>query len=242
MDFTKLLENQYVRYVGLLLIGITIGALFYPTSHIEEKMKSKFQEEMSQVKTTHAQELATVTEQYNKVVAESKQYKEESEKKVSILQTEVKSLQSKQKTAYYKLIKPDGTIEIKKFTESEVNESSKVVTSIQEEYKKKVEELQNKWETIHAERLTSIKKDFDSKEQNYVMRISELEKSKVTSINEKKTNVEIGAMTNSDYYGHLSSNVWGPFTLGTHINYSKEDQFRQKPAETTVGGGIGFSF
>lgn len=242
MNFAELMSKEWVKLIGMLLIGITIGALFYPTKHIEEKLTQKHMEELQKYSEERIREVTTLNEMVSKLTTESKIYKEESERKYSMLKIENKELKSKQKTAYYKLIKPDGTIEIKRFTESEVNESTKVITSIQEEFKKKVESIENKYALIHTNRVLAIKKEFESKESEYKKTIEELTRTKTTTINEKRFNGEVGMMTNKDYYVHATAGIWGPFTLGLHAELKQFDPIKQQPQETVTGAGIGFSF
>jgi uncharacterized membrane-anchored protein YhcB (DUF1043 family) len=219
----------------MLLIGVTIGAVFYPTKKIEEKLHYQYQQEISSLKEVHSKEVQEVNEKYASSLKENKELHIETERKVSKLTTEIKSLQSKQKTAYYKLIKPDGTIEIKKFTESEVNESSKVVTQIQEEFKTKIDKIETKWSEIHKERVAKLQKDFDSKESGYQKTIEELTKSKTVSINEKRFGLEAGMMTNKNYYGHATADLWGPVFIGIHGELGANN-------DNKLGAGVGLRF
>lgn len=235
MNFKELLTKEWFRLTGMLLIGITIGAVFYPTKKIEEKLTYKFQQEISSLKEVHAKEVQEVTEKYTSSLRENKELHIESERKISKLTSEVKNLQSKQKTAYYKLIKPDGTIEIKKFTESEVNESTKVVTQIQEEFKTKIDQIETRWSEIHKERVAKLQKDFDSKESGYQKTIEELTKSKTVSINEKRFGLEAGMMSNKNYYGHATADLWGPVFVGVHGEVGTNN-------DNKLGAGIGLRF
>lgn len=234
LDFLK--NNKLVQFVLVLLVGITIGAVFYPTKHIEETLTSKYESEIKTLKETHSKELQTEHDKLTKTSEEFSSYKSESSKKISSLTTEVKTLQSKQKTAYYKVIRPDGTIEIKKFSESEVNESSQVVTQIQEEFKQKISSIENKWETIHKEKVASLQKDFDTKEQDYQRQISELKTTKIVDVNPKRFGLEGGMLTNKDYYGHATMDVWGPFFVGVH------GQMGQGADTGLIGAGVGLRF
>lgn len=216
MSFKDALKNEYIRGGLILLIGITIGVLFYPTKRIEEKMTQKHQQEISILKEQHSKETQDIVEKYAASLKENKELRAESELKISKLTSEIKTLQSKQKTATYKLVKPDGTIEERTFTESEVNESSKVVTKIQEEFKTKIEQIETKYATIHAERVASLKRDFDSKESEYKKTIDELQKSKTVSVNEKRFGIEAGITNEKNYYGHATMDVWGPTFIGVH--------------------------
>lgn len=230
-----LLQKEWFRLLGVLLIGITIGVVFYPTKRIEEKMTQKHQEEISILKEAHSKEVKEINDKYVAVVQENKELHVEAERKITKLQEEVKTLQSKQKTATYRLVKPDGTIEERIFTESEVNESSKVVTQIQEEFKVKIDQIETKWSTIHQERVAKIQKDFDSKETDYKKTIDELTKSKVTSINEKRFGLEAGIMSNKNYYGHATMDVWGPTFVGVQGELGPNN-------DNKLGIGLGLRF
>lgn len=216
MNFTDLLSKEWFRLTGMLLIGVTIGAIFYPTKRIEEKITQKHQEEISILREQHSKEVSELNDKYSASLKENKEYHSESEKKITKLTEQVNSLQSKQKTSYYKLVKPDGTVEIKKFTESEVNESTKVISSIQEEFKQKVDAIESKWSEIHKERVAKLQKAFDSKESEYKKTIDELQKSKTVSVNEKKFGLEAGITSNKNYYGHATMDLWGPVFVGVH--------------------------
>lgn len=231
-----LMSNQWVRYVVVLLIGATVGVVFYPTKHIEEKVSLKYEQEISQLKETHDKEMNEEHMQFLAIASEYHSYHDEMESKVTKLTVEIRSLQSKQKTAYYKIVKPDGTIEIKKFTESEVNESSKVITQVQEEFKRKVDSIESKWKSIHEERVTKIQKESDQKESNYKKTIEELQKSKSVTVNEKKYGIEGGMMSNRDYYLHATADVWGPIFIG--IQGESNQEFR----DNKMGLGLGLRF
>lgn len=237
MDWAALWAKEWVRLVAMLLLGITIGAIFYPTKRIEEKLTVKHQEEMTALKEQHSKETKDLTEKYDSAVAETKSLKVESERKISKLTDEVKTLKTKQKSSTYKLIKPDGTIEERTFSESEVDESSHVVTQIQEEFKTKIESIENRYAIIHAERVTAIKKEFDSKEASYKKTIDELTKSKTVSVNEKRFGLEAGILTDKNYYGHATMDLWGPVFIGVHGELSQDKLNGNK-----MGAGIGLRF
>lgn len=236
MTMSELLSKEWVRLVGVLLIGITIGVVFYPSKRIEEKLTQKHQEEISILKESHSKETKDLTDKYDAVVAESKSIKSESERKISKLTDEVKTLKSKTKVATYKLVKPDGTIEERTFTENEVDESSHVVTQIQEEFKQKVESIENRYAAIHSERVLALKKDFDSKESEYKKTIDELQKSKTVTVNEKKFGIEAGITNEKNYYGHATMDVWGPTFIGVHGQVGPNND------SNNLGIGLGLRF
>jgi len=233
---TELLKKEWARYVLTLVAGVAIGAITYPTKDIEERLTKKYSQEISVLKETHSKELIQVKEtmdatisNYNKTIAES-------EKKVTLLTSENKTLRSKKKTSYYKIIKPDGTIEIKKFSESEDSESSQVITQIQEEQKQKLIAIEIKYEEIHKKRIEEIKKDFDTKESSYKKTIEELESSKTISINKKKFGAEVGANTEKQYYVHGTGTLFGPVFVGIHGEANKEMD------KKSIGLGVGINF
>ena len=233
---TELLKKEWIRYVLTLVAGVAIGAIFYPTKEIEERFTKKYSQEISSLKETHSKELTQVKDtldatisHYNKTIAES-------EKKVTSLSRENKTLRSKKKTSYYKIIKPDGTIEIKKFSESEDSESSQVITQIQEEQKQKLIAIEIKYEEIHKKRVEEIKKEFDTKESSYKKTIEELESSKSISINKKKFGAEVGANTEKQYYVHGTGTLFGPVFVGIHGEANKEMD------KKSIGLGVGINF
>lgn len=227
----QFIENSKpTQFLLVLLVGVAIGAIFYPTKHIEESLETKHEAETKTLKEEHLKEVARIQESLNKVSAEASEYRKNTETKITQLTTQVHELQSKQKTAYYKVVRPDGTVEIKKFTESEVNESTKVITQIQQEFKEKVEQIESKWETIHKERVADLKKDYESKEQTYKKEIDELKQTKVVDINKKSFGVEAGVLLDKSYYGHVTYDVFGPLFLGLHSQFGTTN---------TAGAGIG---
>lgn len=236
MILSDLLSKEWVRLVGVLLIGITIGVVFYPSKRIEEKLTQKHQEEIAILKESHSKETKDLTEKYDSVVSESKSIKSESERKITKLTDEVRTLKSKTKVATYKLVKPDGTIEERSFTENEVDESSHVVTQIQEEFKQKVESIENRYAAIHSERVLAIKKEFDSKESEYKKTIDELQKSKTVTVNEKKFGLEAGITNEKNYYGHATMDVWGPTFVGVHGQVGPNND------SNNLGIGLGLRF
>jgi len=240
MNPVELLKNEYVRGVLVLLVGITIGALFYPTKRIEEKVSQKYEQQITSLKEQHSKELQTVNEAKDKIEADSKQYHQETERKITTLTSQVSELKSKQKITTYKLVKPDGTIEERSYTENDIDQSTKTITSIQDEFKQKIDAIETKWSTIHEQRVTQIKKDFDSKEQSYQQTIASLEKSKTVSVNEKHFGLEVGMMTSKDYYAHVTADVWGPVFIG--VQGEMKPPSMDQSADNRMGAGIGLRF
>jgi hypothetical protein len=240
MNIAELLKNEYVRGVLVLLVGITIGALFYPTKKVEEKTSQKYEQEIKSLKEQHSQEISKVTEQRDALVQSAKEFHLESDRKITTLASQVSQLKSKQKISTYKLVKPDGTIEERSFTENDIDQSSKAVTSIQDEFKQKIDAIETKWSQIHATRVAELQKQFDSKEQAYQNTIASLEKTKTTTVNAKQFGIEAGIMSDKDYYAHANADLWGPIFVGLQVEIKPPSA--DEHADNRVGAGIGMRF
>lgn len=226
-------ENESARLILAILIGAVVGVIFYPTKTIQERERQKHEQELVALKEQHIKETSLDKQKIDALKEQNMSLKVETEKKITSLNTQIRDLKSKQKTAYYKIVRPDGTIEIKKFTESEIDESNKVVSKIQEEYKQKVELLEQKWETIHQERVVLLKKEFDQKESSYKKKISELEYDRKIETNKKDFGLEAGITTDKTYYSHATYTFLGPLFLGLDLDFSNPMR---------AGAGLGIRF
>lgn len=223
-------NNKVAQFILIFIVGAAIGAIFYPTKHLEETLTKKHQEEIVTLNEQHSKEVKTEREKYDALSGSYKSLKTESESKLTSLSTQIHTLQSKQKTSYYKIVRPDGTIEIKKFSETDTDESSKVVTQIQQEFKQKVDSIEQKWSVIHKERVVEMQKEFDAKEQAYKKTIDEMKYTKVEDINKKSFGIEAGVLIDRSYYGHVTYDVFGPVFLGGHAQFGLNN---------TLGLGLG---
>lgn len=237
--FKVVRESRLIQLILTLCLGVIIGALAYPSKSIREEERSIYQHQLAKLKEQHAVELSSVKQEFSKKETELKDFKQDTEKKLIKLTQQVSDLKSKQKTSYYKLVKPDGTIEIKKFSESEVTESTKVVSTIQEEFKQRISSLERRWSDIHEQRVTDIKKQFDAKESEYQLTIAELKKEKKIDINQKRFGLEFGYTTQSRYYVHSIADVVGPVFFGLHGEIDSSLSLNQNGA---LGLGVGIRF
>ena len=230
-------ESRVVQFALVAFVSAAAGALLYPTKHIEETYKEHYEQVLAKEREVSAKRELEAKEAYTKELINVNQKKQELEVKVSSLTIEVKDLKSKQKTAYYKIVRPDGTIEIKRFTESEVTESTQVITQIQQEFKQKVEEIESKWEKVHKERVTKLQEQFSSKEKEYQKTIRDLEQTKVVDINKKNGGLEVGMLTNGNVYIHPTYDLFGPFFVGAHAQGSTTTG-----SNFSGGAGLGIRF
>jgi uncharacterized protein (DUF3084 family) len=226
-------NSRLLQFTLVLIFGIAIGAIAYPTKRIEEREKSKYQEELKIVNESHDKLIKQITSEIDKTTSEYKQYRSNSEQKISKLTYQIHDLRSKQKTSYYKIVRPDGTVEIKKYSETDVSESTQTIDQIQQEFKRQMDSITKQTEELHKKQIENLQHDFDSKERSYQNKITELEKSKVEEINQKHFGLEVGMNTNMSYYGHATADLFGPFFAGVQTDISMTPSF---------GLGIGIRF
>lgn len=226
---------QWLRYVLVLVAGMAIGAVFYPTKSIEEKLRVEYEQKMTQSEEAHKHVEESLKESLVMSQKESKNLQVTTSSKIAKLTTENSQLKSKKTETYYKIVHPDGTIEIRSQKATETDQSNQVVISVKQEYEQKVKDLETKYATIHKERVQQIQEDFSKKEEKYQETIASLQKDKTVEINAKKYGVEVGYLSNKDYYGHVNIDVVGPIFLGlqTQTNFSNSN---------AVGAGVGIRF
>ena len=232
-------DNAWARYVLLFVAGIAIGAIFYPSKTIIKEVKV---EDTTRIERLE-KELTNTKEKYEEKLTQKQEENKTLEitmnKKVESLTSEIRVLQSKIKTSYYKLVKPDGTIEERQFTESEVNESTQVVQSIREEFTQKILEIENRWMTIHRERVTAIEIQHAKEVTEFTEKIKKLEQYEKIEINKRSTQFELGFLSNKNYYLHVTRDLFGPIFIGVHtqtnLGLLADPQF-------AVGGGVGWRF
>lgn len=231
----KLLKNRSVQIGLAALIGCAIGALFYPTKHIEERVKQEYEQKL-EVERVSKEELEKVLkEEIDELKEERTTLKIETSERITQLKYEIKDLQAKKKETFYKLVKPDGTVEIRKFKESEVNESTRVITSIRQEFDQKVSEIEERWKRVHTKRVETLKQEFDVKEKQYQETIAKMESEKEIHINPKKYGIEVGILSNKNYYTHANVDVFGPVFVGVHSQTDFIGDF-------AIGAGVGLRF
>ena len=228
-------NNIVAQFIIVLVVGIVIGAIFYPTKHIEERMNKMWQKRVDTVREWGENIGKKHLDDHRKEVKAHNETKIEMTKKISKLEMKVTELNAKKKETFYKIVKPDGTIEIKKYKESEVNETTKVVTKIREEFDQKIKSIASKWQAVHKKRISILKKEYSEKEAKYQAEIKQLKSEKIVDINPKSFGLEVGYLHNKNWYSHTSYDLFGPVFIGIHTESDFKDDF-------VVGGGIGVRF
>ena len=240
----ELLKNRYIQVAIALGLGITIGTLFYPTKTIEEKIRtevtSAYETKITELKESHAKEEATLEAEKRTVQQSLIQYTNESSTKIASLTTEVKNLKLKTKESYYKLIKPDGTIVEKRLKESDLEQTSKIVTEVRQEFSSKIANIKKMYTTAYTKQIAKVKKHFEEKLAKAKSETKTITVTKyidrIVKINEKQGGMDLGLTNDMDVYVNTNYDIWGPIYLGLHGKVNKTRSKYQ------VGAGIGVRF
>ena len=240
----EMLKNKYVQVLGALFIGITIGAVFYPTSEIiettEKRVEKKYEEKITKINEEHTKSTKSLTDTINTMTKSRTKYEEEVSKSKSSYEKTIRDLKSKVTEKTYKLIKPDGTIIEKSFKHSETEEHNAYVKSVTEEFNRKIQSIEDRWEDIHKKRVAVVKEESDRyHKEKYDKKLEErMEEhiSKITRTNMKKYNLELGYTSSEKLYLHSSYNMWGPVLIGAHVDG------KTGATDMSAGLGLGISF
>ena len=225
-------------YIATLIVGVVVGAVFYPSKRQTEHLKKTYEQQLSQVRQEHAREISMLEEKYKLALEEHKSKLAEYDKRVITLTAEIRSLRSKQQTSRYKIVHPDGTVEEKEFTKMETSESSKMISKIREKFNAKVAEIETKWMQIHRDKVSEIKREFDRKESEYKSTIASLERRVTVEINPRRFGLEVGLTDLRQYYLHATADLAGPIFFGVHGQSSSSGD----RLGGVIGVGVGVRF
>jgi len=227
----KFLEKRYVQILIAIAVGITLGAVFYPTKHIEKRITTEYEKKIDKLEKIHIKSTQKLVEEFIKQDKEIKSYKEITQNKISSYQSEIRQLKSKMTEKTYKLIKPDGTIEERTFKQSETEEYTSFVKSVKEEFTRKINNIEQKWTSIHKKRVNELKTQY---KQEYELKLEEYKKQyeeTIIDVNPKKYTLEAGYTTERKVYLHTSYTLWGPVFVGGHTEGHTDG--------TGLSGGLG---
>jgi hypothetical protein len=231
----KLLERREFQMLIVLVAGVAIGALFYPNSRTEERIKEQYEQELQLERKRNELVQQSLQEEINKVSGQKEQLEQQTSRRIETLNIQIRELQSKTSEKYYRIVRPDGTIEERAYKESEVNESSRVISEIKEEFDHKIRQINQRYELIHRNRILEIKSSFEEREVEYKKTIAKYESEKIRVVNAKRYGLEVGYLSSRSYYGHVNVDLFGPIFIGVHTqsNFSNDH---------AVGAGIGLRF
>lgn len=231
MAFVK--ASKPAQYLLIFFAGAIFAAVFYPTKQIKESLQKTYQQQISTMQQQQAQTLATQQASYQSLSSEYASFKTQTDYKINDLTNQVSNLRSHTKTSVFKVVHPDGTIEEHDTTESDTDQTQQITQQVQQEWQQKTDQAVQTATQQYQVQMSSLQTQWSSKEQSYQSQIATLSQSKTITINPKNFTLEGGMLTDKDYYGHVTYNVWGPFIVGAHAEFG----------ETNAGGlGVGLRF
>lgn len=232
----KIFNIEWVRYVAVLMIGLALGAIFYPSKTITKEETTKYQEQISRLENEKKSMNSLFESQLNMEKLQSKKYQKQTTAKIDTLKKENFKLQSRVKESRFKIIKPDGTIEEKWFKESQTDIVSSTVTSIKSEYSRKVKSIENKWKKLHEKRIKKIQSDYERKLTESKKTEIQIYKKEKIEINKRSFGVSMGMMTDQRYFSSITYDLFGPVFIDIHLEFDPSTQ------EKEAGLGFGFRF
>jgi hypothetical protein len=216
------------------LVGITVGAIFYPSKEVSIEEKLKLQSEITKLK----EEKRQIEKNYqNKISIKeevAKQYKQQTDSKLYSLKQENTSLKQKIKERIIKIIKPDGTIVEETIRESQTEFVSRVITKIRAEFKEKIDSIENKWKLIHEKRLIKIRDNYVARLEEKDKKIKQYEMNKRVSINQRRFGFSLGYLGNNEYFSSVQYDMFGPMFLDLHLGGNTNN------VRTGIGIGVKF--
>lgn len=233
----QLAKNKYVQLAVVLGLGIFVGNFFKNTKTIEEKVREEttrqYESILKMTKEEHSKETQSLNERITQVQQESKTQREEYTKNIESLRIENSELKQKVTKRKVKIVKHDGTIIEKEFEESETEQITSVITSVREEFKRKVESIEQKWSTLYRERLIELikehKSEIETLEEKHYDEVVRMQREYTAKINEKKFRPEVGMEYDADghnnYYGHVSYPIWGSIVVGAGADTNRFFRF-----------------
>lgn len=216
----SILKNRVVQIGLAAVVGITVGYFIYPSKEIEEELRTEYEQKIDKIEETHKEILSATNEAFDQVVNKHNEHQEETRKKISVYESQIRELKSKTKESTYKLIKPDGTIVEKTFKENETSESTKYVKQVREEFDRKVKSIESKWMKIHKKRVEKLEENYQKKLVDHRQTLEKRYQKRIEKINAKKFSFELGYGSDKKVYTHSSMDIWGPLFIGSHLEAS----------------------
>lgn len=227
-----IINNPVVRLILVFLLGILIGALFYPTKTIKEQESLKYERQIEEMKTTHDKTVTDLNEKYTKEVTTVQNKLTEVQQSYSKATTENKELRQKVKKRTIKISKPDGTVIERVLEESESEAITKVTEDLKQSYEKKISDIMTNITKENQEKIEKIIAERDAEIKLKESQIEEYKKSKQVEINKKRSGISAGYMSDRQYFGSFEQDIIGPIFL----DVTGTSDFTNKAA---VGVGIG---
>lgn len=225
-----ILNNRYARYAIAFAAGIVLTILLYPSDSksIAEKdrlleetrtlLVSRLQESESILRSereSHQREIQTVRQ-------ESSKREHELTTKISSLMTENSSLKQKTKMVTIEKVYPDGTMERKTISTSELESQTQIIAQIQRDAEEKIVDTVSKLKQEHAKELSEKTSALQSKIDRLSLDLNrsesllkeEREKSSKTESNPRPFALGLGLNTDRQYTVETQYTFWGPVYVG----------------------------
>lgn len=227
------MKNKYVQYVLILITGIAIGAIFYPSKTITRETTHNLEEKIKSLETEKKNITSFFERQLDMEKRQSKKYHKQVTKNTESLKEENFKLKQKITEKRFKIVRPDGTIEEKWFKESETDVISSTVTKIKSEFTSKVKSIENKWKRIHEKRIAQIKKAYEKKSTTDSEKQERTITKEKIEINKRSFGISLGITNNKEYFSTISYDIFGPFFISGL--FKTDESLKNKD----IGLGIG---
>ena len=231
VNFVK--ASKPAQLVLVFIAGGVVAAVFYPTKQIKETLQKSYQQQITTIKQQDSQTLASQQASYQSLSSEYSNYKTQTDAKISSLTTQVSDLKSHTRTNVYKIVHPDGTVEERVTSESDTDQSDQITQQMQQEWQQKTDQAVQTVTQQYQQQISTLQSQWSSKEQSYQQQIATLSETKTVTTNPKSFGIEAGMLTNTDYYGHITYDVFGPIFLGAQAQFGTNQ---------AAGVGIGIRF
>lgn len=227
----ELVQKRWVQILLALFLGVTVGAVFYPTKTIEERVEKetskKYELKITELKEQHSEKQSELQTKLEQEQGSLKSYKKDTTEKITSLTRENRKLKESSKRKRFKLVKPDGTIVEKEYEETNREEVTSIVTEVRKEFNEKIAQTEQRWKKVYRERLVKIKEKVDTKianlKEEHRLEVEKLKKERIVKVNEKKLRVGGGYTTDKDVRVIGGYKLWGPFSIESGLDYREDD-------------------
>lgn len=229
MNLKEIAANKWTQIVGALVAGIMLGMFVMPTKETTEDVTAQYEKEIQILKTEHAKETSYLRASIDFLAARQKQLVDSYEAKINTLTSQVRELTSHRVEIYYKIVKPDGTIEEKRYIETEDKVKETMLAEMKSEYERQMKVTEQEYQKRSEQQIVSVKAEYQVKVDTLERELSKYKNSTQTVTNPKKLGAEIGFNTDQRVYLHTTYDAWGPIFIGGQI----------EKGTTSTGAGIG---
>jgi len=221
-----LAQQKWFQLLAALMIGMAVGAIFYPKKNTEEKtteqIASQYEQQIQQLTQKQATEVKTLNDKITSEETDKQQIQQTMSQQIQTLNTENDSLKQSSTKTISKVVKPDGTV-IENETDNSTSDSTKSdiakaqsdfnsqLTAVQEQDKKHEEDVVSQVTQQLNEQISTLKTQIASS-------TTKIETDKKTESNPSKLRPEIGITSNLNGYVHATYTLFGPVFVGAGVS------------------------